>query len=391
MRVQEYQAKAFFKKYGLPVLESMVVETPEETLKAVKKLGGSKWAIKAQVLAGGRGEAGGVQLVKTGEEAVQVAKNLLGKSLKTKQTTEAGEVVKKLLVEKACNIEKEFYLSLLVDSKSSQILFLISQEGGVDIEKVAEETPERMHREPIPSFLGLQKYHTWSMAKALGFTDPKEVKKLHVLFTQLYRLFKEKDVSLVEINPLVKTPEGDFVALDGKMTFDENALFRQEDLEALASEEKTDPSEILAEQAGLSLIKLEGNIACMVNGAGLAMATMDLIHFYGGQPANFLDVGGGAEEEKIVKAFEILLKFKNVRAVLVNIFGGIMRCDAIAQGLIKAIEKVGLEIPLVIRLEGTRSQEGLALLKQCGLPLISSQSLDEAAKKVVEVACGNTD
>lgn len=390
MRIQEYQAKQFFKQYSIPVLDSLVVETPEGVKEALKKLGGSIWAVKAQVLAGGRGKAGGVKITKSPEEAETAAKNLLGKRLVTHQTGPEGELVRKLLIEKGCEIEKEYYLSLLVDTEVSRIIFMVSEAGGMDIEETARTTPEKIYKISIHPSLGFQPYQSWSLAQALNISKKEEVMKLHSLFQQLYRLFVEKDGSLLEVNPLIKTTAGELIALDGKMSFDENALYRHSDLKILSREEPKPDYEMKAAKEGLALIKLEGNIGCMVNGAGLAMATMDMIKLHGGSPANFLDVGGGAEQEKVVKAFEIILSFPQVQAVLVNIFGGIMKCDIIASGLIQAVKQVGLKVPVVVRLEGTRSAEGLKLLRDSGLSLIPSESLDEAARKVVEVAGGHS-
>ncbi|MCY4512815.1 MAG: ADP-forming succinate--CoA ligase subunit beta [Bdellovibrionales bacterium] len=386
MRIQEYQTKQFFKQYSIPVLDSCVVESSEEVKEALKKVGGNLWAVKAQVLAGGRGKAGGVKITKSPEEAEATAKALLGKKLVTHQTGPEGEIVRKLLIEKGCEIEKEYYLSLLVDTETSRIIFMVSQAGGMDIEETAQTNPEKIYKISIHPSFGFQPYQSWSLAQALNISKKAEVMKLHSLFQQLYRLFVEKDGSLLEINPLIKTSQGEFIALDGKMSFDENALYRHSDLMALSQAELKPDYEREAARQGLALIKLEGNIGCMVNGAGLAMATMDMIKLHGGSPANFLDVGGGAEQEKVVKAFEIILSFPQVQAVLVNIFGGIMKCDIIASGLVQAVKQVGLKVPVVVRLEGTRSAEGLKLLRDSGLSLIPSESLDEAARKVVEVA-----
>ena len=390
MQIQEYQAKQLFKQYSLPVLDSSIVSTLEEAREAVRKLGGNIWAVKAQILAGGRGKAGGVKIAKSSEEVLSAVQALLGKRLVTHQTSSQGELVKKVLIEKGCDIEKEYYLSLLVDPEISQTIFMVSEAGGMDIEETARATPEKICKIPIHPLIGFQTYQAWSLAQALNISKKEEVVRLTLLLQQLYRLFEEKDGSLLEINPLVKDKRGEFIALDGKMSFDENALYRHSDLRALAEEEPKPDYEKEAKAQGLALIKLEGNIGCMVNGAGLAMATMDIIKLHGGSPANFLDVGGGAEKEKVAKAFEIILGFPQVKAVLVNIFGGIMKCDIISAGLIQAVQEIKLKVPVVIRLEGTRSKEGLKLLRESKLDLISTESLDEAARKVVEVADGHS-
>ena len=386
MRIQEYQAKQFFKQYSIPVLDSCVVDTAGKVKTAIHKLGGNLWAVKAQILAGGRGKAGGVKITKNPEEAEKAARDLLGKQLITPQTGPEGELVREVLIEMGCEIEKEYYISLLMDPEVSRISFMVSEAGGMDIEETAQTAPEKIYKTSIHPFLGLQSYQAWTLAQALNISGKEEVARLTSIFQQLYKLFVEKEGSLLEINPLVKTTKGEFIALDGKMSFDENALYRHSDLKALARAELKPNYEMEASKYGLSLIKLEGNIGCMVNGAGLAMATMDMIKLHGGSPANFLDVGGGAEQEKVAKAFEIILGFPQVQAVLVNIFGGIMKCDIIASGLIQAVRQVGLKVPVVVRLEGTRSAEGLKLLKESGLNLIPSENLDEAARKVVEVA-----
>ena len=382
MRIQEFQAKAFFKKYSIPVLDSVVVKTKEQALEATKKLQGSVFAVKAQVLAGGRGQAGGIKIVQSSNEVVEVSASLLGQRLKTHQTGEEGELIKTLLVETGCQIDKEYYLSLLVDPTYGQVIFMVSKEGGMDIEEVAKNDPHKIYKHPISFSKGLQESDSKALAKALGLE--KDVAVLTPIFSQLYNLFCDKDASLIEINPFVKTKDARFIALDGKMTFDENAIYRHEDLKELKRTGDKDLSEELSAKYGFSFVKLDGDIACMVNGAGLAMATMDIIKFYGGKPANFLDVGGGAEEEKVRQAFQLILQFSEVRALLVNIFGGIMKCDVIANALISALKDVDLKIPIVVRLEGTRAEEGRKIIEQSGLNVLSASFLDEAAKKVVE-------
>ena len=386
MNIQEYQAKRFFKSYNIPVLESKVVESAQEAKKAAEQLGGGLWAVKAQILAGGRGKAGGIQLVKSLKEVEEAAHSLLGQRLITAQTTKEGEIVKKILIETACSIEKEYYLSLLINPQDSRVAFIVSPEGGMDIEEVSSKSPEKILTETIHPFFGFQVHQAWSIGKFLGFSEKKEISQILSLCKNLYKLFIEKDGTLLEINPLVKDLKGQLLALDGKMSFDENSLYRHEDLEKIHSLQEIKNSEKQALEAGLSFIELDGDIGCMVNGAGLAMATMDIIKIYGGSPANFLDVGGGSDETKVKKAFEIILQSSEVKAILVNIFGGIMRCDVIATGLIKAVKQVGLKVPIVIRLEGTKSKEGLKLLEDSKLNLITTKSLDEAAEKVVEVS-----
>lgn len=386
MNVTEYQAKSFFKQYSIPVLDSKIVENPKEALKAAKQLGGRIFAVKAQVLAGGRGKGGGVKIVKSPEEVEQAARSLLGKYLVTPQTSKKGELVSKVLIEKACTIKKEYYLAALIDPVCSQVIFMASPEGGMDIEKVSEEFPEKIFKLNIHPHFEFKDWQAWEIGEFLGFSKKKEIKQISFLCQQLYKLFIEKDASLVEINPLVQTQEEDLIALDGKMSFDENAFYRQKDLKSLYETQERNSAEAMALSQELSFIKLDGEIGCMVNGAGLAMATMDMIKLYGGHPANFLDVGGGAEEEKVKKAFEIILKSKEVKSILVNIFGGIMRCDVIASALIKAAKEIKIQVPLVVRLEGTNSKEGMEKLEKSSLNLIVAGDLDSAAKKAVEVS-----
>ena len=386
MSLQEYQAKALFKEYGIPVLASRIASTSQEALNAAQTLGGNVWAVKAQVLAGGRGKAGGIKIVSDLEGVETAAKELLGKSLITPQTGKEGERVHKVLVEKGSSIAREFYLSLLVDTSLGRVIFMASSDGGMDIEEVAEKTPERIYKDSINPSIGVQPSQAWLLGKAFGFEEKDKISKLFPILTGLYKLFTEKDMSLLEINPLILDTHGNFVALDGKASLDENASYRQKALVSSLEQVSLDKGEALAKSCNLAYIKLEGSIGCMVNGAGLAMATMDIINFHGGQPANFLDVGGGAEEDKVVKAFEIIMQASEVKVILVNIFGGIMHCDVIASGLIKAVKKMALSLPVVVRLEGTRSREGLKLLSDSSLQLIPAKSLDEAALKAVKLA-----
>ena len=386
MSLQEYQVKALFKEYGIPVLASRTASTVNEAISAAKELGGNLWAVKAQVLAGGRGKAGGIKIVTSFGEVEKAAKELLGKNLITPQTGKEGEKVHKVLVEKGSSIAKEFYLSLLVDTSLGRVIFMASPDGGMDIEEVAEKTPERIYKSSINPTIGVQLSQAWLLGKALGFEEKNKISKLFAILTGLYKLFTEKDMNLLEINPLILNTQGEFVALDGKASLDENAFYRQQELISSLEQGSLDKGEALAKSWNLAYIKLEGSIGCMVNGAGLAMATMDIINFHGGQPANFLDVGGGAEEDKVVKAFEIIMQSPEVKVILVNIFGGIMHCDVIASGLIKAVKKMELKLPVVVRLEGTRSREGLQILAESSLQLIPAKSLDEAALKAVNLA-----
>ena len=386
MDVKEYQAKSFFKEYSIPILESQVVNTSQSAFKAAQSLEGSVFAVKAQVLAGGRGKAGGIKIVRSPEEVKRLTENLLGSYLVTAQTSQKGELVSQVLIEKACQIEKEYYLAVLLDPSSSQVIFMASPEGGMDIEEVGEKTPEKILKLKINPHFGFELWQAWELADFLSLSGQKELKQLFTLGRNLYKLFVEKDASLLEINPLVKTTEGHLVALDGKMSFDENAFYRQEVLGNIYKEQERDESEAMALEYGLSFIKLNGEIGCMVNGAGLAMATMDIIKLYGAEPANFLDVGGGAEEDKVKKAFEIILKSKEVKSILVNIFGGIMRCDVIATALIKASQEIKIKVPIVVRLEGTNSKEAMEKLKDSSLDFVIAKDLDEAAQKAVELS-----
>ncbi|MDE0092571.1 MAG: ADP-forming succinate--CoA ligase subunit beta, partial [Oligoflexia bacterium] len=335
---------------------------------------------------GGRGKAGGIKIVRSPEEVKRLTENLLGSYLVTAQTSQKGELVSQVLIEKACQIEKEYYLAVLLDPSSSQVIFMASPEGGMDIEEVGEKTPEKILKLKINPHFGFELWQAWELVDFLSLSGQKELKQLFTLGRNLYKLFVEKDASLLEINPLVKTTEGHLVALDGKMSFDENAFYRQEVLSNIYKEQERDESEAMALEYGLSFIKLDGEIGCMVNGAGLAMATMDIIKLYGAEPANFLDVGGGAEEDKVKKAFEIILKSKEVKSILVNIFGGIMRCDVIATALIKASQEIKIKVPIVVRLEGTNSKEAMEKLKDSSLDFVIAKDLDEAAQKAVELS-----
>jgi len=386
MNIHEYQAKALFKEFNVATLGGKVSFTPEESKAAAEELGGPIWVVKAQIHAGGRGKAGGVKLAKTPDEVATIAKELIGKVLVTPQTGPSGKLVQKVFIEQACHIARELYLGMVLDRTTSRITMMASTEGGVEIEEVAAKTPEKIVKEAIDPLIGLADFQARNVAFALGLKD-KEVTKAVRFMKGLYNLMIAKDASIVEINPLVLTKEGEVIALDGKVNFDDNGLFRHPEIENLRDFSEEDPKETEAKKFDLSYISLDGNIGCMVNGAGLAMATMDIIKLAGGEPANFLDVGGGASAEKVTAAFKIIVRDPNVRAILVNIFGGIMRCDIIAEGIITATKEVGLKMPLVIRLEGTNVELGKKMLNEANLNIISAEDLGDAARKAV--ACLN--
>lgn len=375
MKIHEYQARQIFRDYGIPVPDSVLCYTVSEVEKAARDMN-RMVVVKAQVLAGGRGKAGGVKLARTVEDAVTAGKQILGMDIK-------GYTVEKVLVADAVNIAKEFYVGLINDRNTKSVILMASAEGGVEIEEVAKETPEKIIKFPINPLTGLLDYQARNVALEL-FGDIKQANKAASIFTKLYKLFIETDATLAEINPLVLTPENEVLAIDGKMNFDDNALYRQPKILAMREPDEDELQEIAAHEKGLSYIKLDGNIGCMVNGAGLAMATMDMIKLYGGSPANFLDIGGSSNPQKVIDAMNILLGDKNVKAVMINIFGGITRCDDVAKGLIKALEIIITDVPIVVRLSGTNAEEGLALIKQTGLPTVSSMS--EAAKKAIELS-----
>jgi len=382
MNIHAYQAKALLKEYGAPVAEGHVATTPEQAVAAAAKLKQGAWVVKAQIHAGGRGKGGGIKLVKTLEELRGHAERMLGKSLVTPQTGPKGRPVAQVYVVEGIAIGREVYLSLLVDRDSGRVAFIASTEGGVNIEEVAAKTPEKITTLTIDPASGLAPFHTRIIASAMKL-DGDQARQCDKLVGALYRLFLDKDASLIEINPLVVTKEGNLMCLDAKIGFDDNAVFRHPDIEALRDFDQEEPTEIEASRLGLSYVKLDGTIGCMVNGAGLAMATMDIIKLRGGEPANFLDVGGGASKEKIAEAFKIILCDPHVKGVLVNIFGGIMRCDIIAEGIIAAVREVKIGVPLVVRLEGTNVARGKALLQESGLAVISADDLDDAARKIV--------
>jgi succinyl-CoA synthetase beta subunit len=382
MNIHEYQAKEILKRFGVPVPRGVVAATPEEAKAAAVQLGGGVCVVKAQIHAGGRGKGGGVKVVKNPDEAAQRAGDMLGKHLVTHQTGPAGRQVRRVLVEQGLNIERELYLAMVLDRAQSRVAVICSTEGGVEIEEVAEKHPEKILKETIDPVIGLAAFQCRRVAHALGVPAAMSGKFVGVM-QGLYRVFDECDASLAEINPLIITKEGQVIALDAKMNFDSNAFFRQKEIVALRDLDEEDPREVEASQYDLSYISLDGNIACMVNGAGLAMATMDIIKLYGGEPANFLDVGGGASKEKVAQAFKILLADARVRGVLVNIFGGIMRCDVLAQGIVEAAKELRLTVPLVVRMQGTNVEQGRQILADSGLTIISAETMGEAAEKIV--------
>jgi succinyl-CoA synthetase beta subunit len=393
MNIHEYQAKELLKKFGVPVLRGGVAYTPDEAERVAKDLGGPVFVVKSQIHAGGRGKGtfkeaaagskGGVRVVKSVEDVRSNAEAMLGNTLVTHQTGADGKEVKRVYIEDGCDIKRELYLSMLVDRASSRVSIMASTEGGMDIEEVAAHTPEKIIVQDVDPATGISGFHCRKLAFALGL-EGKQVGAFVKALSGIYACFNELDVALLEINPLVVTGEGGIVALDCKMGFDDNALYRHKDIEELRDEDEEDPSEIEAARHSLNYIKLDGSIGCMVNGAGLAMATMDIIKLYGGAPANFLDVGGGATKDRVTTAFKIILRDPNVEGILVNIFGGIMRCDVIAEGVVAAAREVSLNVPLVVRLEGTNVELGKKIMSESGLPIIAADNLADAAEKVVK-------
>ncbi len=383
MNIHEYQAKQLMAKYGVAVPRGGVAYTAPEAQDVAKHLGGPVWVVKAQIHAGGRGKGGGVKVVKSVEDVRAAAEKMLGMNLVTHQTGPAGKEVKRIYVEEGCDIKRELYLSMLIDRATSQITIMVSTEGGMDIEQVAAKTPEKIHKVAIDPATGIQPFHARKVAFALGL-EGKQVGSCVKFVLGMYNAFVDLDASLVEINPLVVTGAGDVIALDSKMNFDDNALFRHKEIQELRDESEEDPAELEAARHDLNYIKLDGQIGCMVNGAGLAMATMDIIKLHGGDPANFLDVGGGATKDRVTEAFKIILRDPNVEGILVNIFGGIMRCDVIAEGVVAAAREVSLNVPLVVRLEGTNVDLGKQILANSNLPIISADDLGDAAAKIVK-------
>jgi succinyl-CoA synthetase beta subunit len=387
MNLHEYQAKQLFADYGLPVSEGYACDTPQEAAEAADKIGGDKWVVKCQVHAGGRGKAGGVKLADSKEEIREFAQNWLGKNLVTYQTDENGQPVTKILVESCTDIANELYLGAVVDRASRKVVFMASTEGGVEIEQVAEETPELIHKAEIDPLVGPQSYQARELGFKLGL-NPVQMKQFVKIFMGLANMFNDYDFALLEINPLVITDEGNLHCLDGKIGVDGNALYRQPKIREMHDPSQEDEREAHAAQWELNYVALDGNVGCMVNGAGLAMGTMDIVNLHGGKPANFLDVGGGATKERVAEAFKIILSDDNVKAVLVNIFGGIVRCDMIAEGIIGAVKEVGVEVPVVVRLEGTNADLGRDVLANSDLDIIAAESLTDAAQKVVTAAEG---
>jgi succinyl-CoA synthetase beta subunit len=392
MNIHEYQAKTLLHRYGAPVSEGRIVLSADEAKRAASEVEGPLWVIKAQIHAGGRGKGsfieadagsgGGVRLARSVEEAEKEAKAMLGRTLVTKQTGPVGKMVNRIYIEDGSGIEKEFYLAILVDRQSSRISFVASTEGGMDIEEVAESIPEKILSFSVDPATGYQGYHGRRIAFNLGL-DSKQTKQCVALMANLYRLFVDKDMEMLEINPLIISDSGDLKCLDAKMSFDGNAMYRHRDIAELRDTTEEDPKELEASKYDLNYIALDGQIGCMVNGAGLAMATMDIIKLFGSEPANFLDVGGGATKEKVTEAFKIITSDPQVKGILVNIFGGIMRCDVIAEGVVSAVKEVGLQVPLVVRLEGTNVEEGKAIITDSGLNVIAANNLKDGAEKIV--------
>jgi succinyl-CoA synthetase beta subunit len=397
MNIHEYQAKALLRQYGAPVSDGRVVLRAEEAKTAAGGLDGPLWVVKAQIHAGGRGkghfkeadagEKGGVRVTKSVEEAANEARRMLGRTLVTHQTGPSGKQVNRIYIEDGAGIERELYLALLVDRGTSRVSFVCSTEGGMDIEEVAATSPEKILSFSVDPATGYQGFHGRRIAFALGLTG-NQVKQCVALMGTLYRMFLERDMEMLEVNPLIVTDKGDLKCLDAKMGFDNNALYRQADILALRDETEEDPKELAASKYDLNYIALDGEIGCMVNGAGLAMATMDIIKLYGSEPANFLDVGGGATKEKVTEAFKIITSDPNVKGILVNIFGGIMRCDIIAEGIVAAVKEVGLTVPLVVRLEGTNVEKGKEIVAGSGLNVIAADNLSDAAEKIVKAVKG---
>lgn len=395
MKIHEYQGKELFRRAGVPVLDGLVARTPEEAAAAFRQLSMPLSVVKAQIHAGGRGKGTiaevpaqrGVQLVKSADEAASVARNILGNHLVTIQTGASGARVNQVFVEAGCQIERELYLGIVLDRSKAMPVLMVSSEGGVEIEKVAAETPEKIFREHFHPNVGLHSYQVRKLCRKLEITGPA-ARAADQFMKRLCKFYVDLDCSLVEINPLVITPSGEMIALDSKITFDDNALFRHKELSSLRDLNEEEPAEVRASNAGLSYVKLNGNIGCLVNGAGLAMSTMDIIKYHGGEPANFLDVGGGATTQQVVEALSIILSDQNVKSVLINIFGGIARCTTIAQAVIEASQQIGIQVPLIVRLEGTEVEEGKRMLRESGLAMITADDLADAARKAVQSVQG---
>jgi succinyl-CoA synthetase beta subunit len=385
MNFHEYQAKGLFADYGIPVPKGELATTADEAVEAAKKVGGSQWVVKAQVHAGGRGKAGGVKLVNSLDEVRAEAERMLGMSIETYQTAGLALPVNSVLIAEATEIKQELYLGALVDRAHRSVVFMGSAAGGVDIEQVAQDTPEKIITAVVDNAAGFMPYQARDLGFGMGL-DAKQVRQLTKIMDGLYRLFVEKDISLIEVNPLIIDGNGDLSALDAKLNADDNALFRHPDLEAMRDESQEDPTELAASKHELNYVTLDGNIACMVNGAGLAMATMDVVKLAGGEPANFLDVGGGTNAERVKEAFKLILSDDKVRAILVNIFGGIVRCDLIAEGIINAVKEIDVQVPVVVRLEGTNVDQGKQMLADSGFAIIPADDLNDGARKAVEAA-----
>ncbi len=382
MNIHEYQAKEILRKYGVATLKGVMVESPDKAVEAAKSLGGTIHVVKAQIHAGGRGKGGGVKVAKSLDEVRDFTSKMLGMTLVTHQTGPQGKEVQKVYIEQGCNIKKEYYAAVLLDRVTGRVVVMASAEGGVNIEEVAEKTPEKLIKVQVDPCVGLQPFQARQLAFAIGMKD-KVAGKTAKFLMSLYKAYIDKDCSIAEINPLVETAEGEVICLDAKMNFDSNAMFKHPDIMELRDLTEEDPAEVEASKFDLAFIKLDGNIGCLVNGAGLAMSTMDIISLHGGTPANFLDVGGGANKEKVTNAFKLILKDPNVKGIFVNIFGGIMKCDIIAEGVIAASKELGLKVPLVVRLEGTNVELGKKMLKESGLNIIPADDLTDGAKKIV--------
>ena len=387
MNIHEYQAKELLKKYNVPTVPGFLALDPDSAVSAAEKIGGDVWVVKAQIHAGGRGKGGGVKVVKSLEEVKNKSEEILGMNLVTHQTGPKGQEVRKVYIEKGTNIVDELDLSIVVDRANSRVNFIASTEGGMDIEEVAENSPEKILTVDINPSIGIDEKDVISISKALGLDDDL-LSKSGSLLKNLYNAFVETDMSLLEINPLVLTGDKELICLDAKVNFDDNALFRHPEIEDLRDPDEEDPAELAANEIGLTYIKLDGNIGCLVNGAGLAMATMDIIKLYGEEPANFLDVGGSATKDKVTEAFKIILSDKNVKGILVNIFGGIMRCDVVAEGVLDAAREINISVPLVVRLEGTNVDEGKRIIEESDLTVISGSDLDDAAQKITKAISG---
>ena len=383
MKIHEYQGKEILRKYGVPTPRGLPAFSVEEAMAAAKQLAGAVWVVKAQIHAGGRGKGGGVKVARSPEELRKLASSILGMQLKTPQTGPQGQKVRRLLIEEGADIRKELYVGMVVDRGTQKVALMASSEGGMDIEEVAEKTPQKIHRVAIDPVQGLSDADADEISIGIGIPDDA-LAQGRAVFKALYKCFIDTDASLVEINPLILTGRNQVVALDAKLNFDDNALFRHPDLVALRDIDEEDPAELEASKHDLNYVQLDGDIGCRVNGAGLAMATMDIIKFYGGSPANFLDVGGGATTEKVTEAFKIMLRNPSLKAILINIFGGIMKCDVIAEGVVTAAREVSLQVPLVVRLEGTNVDLGKKILADSGLPIISASNMADAAEKVVK-------